>query len=69
MGASKGLTTPLGEVLSDLIVPITLIKTETREAQSTEEVLRSIEDAKIKLKGGKVEGMAIGSMDVKALYP
>ena len=64
MGASKGLTTPLGEMLSDLIVPITMMKTESRK-----EVLRSIEDANIKLKEGKVESMAIGSMDVKTLYP
>ena len=64
MCASKGLTTPLGEMLSDLIVPITMMKTESRK-----EVLRSIEDANIKLKEGKVESMAIGSMDVKTLYP
>ena len=69
MGASKGLTTPLGEMLLDLIVPITMMKTESRDSQSTEEVLRSIEDANIKLKEGKVESMAIGSMDVKTLYP
>ena len=64
MCASKGLTTPLGEMLSDLIVPITMMKTESRK-----EVLRSIEDANIKLKEGKVESMGIGSMDVKTLYP
>ena len=51
-------------MLSDLIVPITMMKTESRK-----EVLRSIEDANIKLKEGKVESMAIGSMDVKTLYP
>ena len=56
-------------MLSDLIVPITMMKTESRDSQSTEEVLRSIEDANIKLKEGKVESMAIGSMDVKTLYP
>ena len=69
MGASKGLTTPLGEMLLDLIVPITMMKPESRDSQSTEEVLKSIEDANIKLKEGKVESMAIGSMDVKTLYP
>ena len=69
LGASKGLTTPLGEMLLDLIVPITMMKPESRDSQSTEEVLRSIEDANIKLKEGKVESMAIGSMDVKTLYP
>ena len=42
LGASKGLTTPLGEMLLDLIVPITMMKPESRDSQSTEEVLRSI---------------------------
>ena len=69
LGASKGLTTLLGKMLLDLIVPITMMKPESRDSQSTEEVLRSIEDANIKLKEGKVESMAIGSMDVKTLYP
>ena len=51
------------------LIKLGIEKTESRDSQSTEEVLRSIEDANIKLKEGKVESMAIGSMDVKTLYP
>ena len=39
------------------------------EAQSTEEVLRAIEEANLKLKAKGFKEMAIGSMEVKALYP
>ena len=45
------------------------MKGTSLEAQSTEEVLRSIEEANIKLRNEKVETVALGSMDVKALYP
>ena len=41
----------------------------SREAQSTEEVLRAIEEANHKLKEENIKEIAIGSMDVKALYP
>lgn len=68
MVASKCLTTSLGKMFSDIIVLITMMKTERREAQLTEEGLKPIEDSNIKLKEGKVESMPIGSIDVKALY-
>ena len=43
VGAARGLITPLGEILSDLIKPVAKARTKRWEAQSTEEVLRMIE--------------------------
>ena len=37
VGASKGLTTPLGELLSDLVELISRMREESDEAQSTED--------------------------------
>ena len=68
VGASKGLTTPLGELLSDLIEPISRMDGESQEAQSTEEVLRMISEANTRLKKEGVSDLALGSMDVVALY-
>ena len=31
MGASKGLTTPLEEMISDLIVPVTMLRKDSTE--------------------------------------
>ena len=69
MGASKGLTTPLGEMLSDIIEPTSRMNETSDEAQSTEEVLRKIAEANKELEGGYVRDLALGSMDVVALYP
>ena len=44
VGASKVLTTPLGELLSDLIVRVSKMRENSLEAQPTEEVLRAIEE-------------------------
>ena len=42
VGASRGLTTPLGEVISDLLDPVARARGKIWEAQSTEEILRKI---------------------------
>ena len=42
VGAARGLTTPLGELLSNILEPIAKSKEKIWEAQSTEEVLRMI---------------------------
>ena len=55
--------------MSDLIVPVTLMNKKSREAQSTEEVLRAVEEASVKLREERVQELVIGSMDVRALYP
>ena len=68
-GAIKGLTTPLSEMLSDLIEPISRMDHDSNEAQSTEEVLRMIAEANQKLSVDNVRDVALGSMDVVALYP
>ena len=49
VGASRGLTTPLGETLSDLIEPVAKARTHKWEAQSTEDVLRMIENTNKRL--------------------
>ena len=69
VGASKGLTTPLGELLSDLIEPVSRMNQDSQEAMSTEEVLRKITDTNKSLREERVESIALGSMDVVALYP
>ena len=55
--------------MSDLIVPVSRMKGTSLEAQYTEEVLRLIEEANVKLRRENVESVALGSIDVKALYP
>ena len=49
MGASKGLTTGLGELLSDIQEPLTKANKDPKEAQSTEELMRSIKEANMRL--------------------
>ena len=51
VGASKGHTTPLGELLSDLIEPVSRMNQDSQEAMSTEEVLRKITDTNKSLQG------------------
>ena len=69
MGAARGLTTPLGEQLADIIEPVARSRTTVWEAQSTEEVLRKIKEANVILEKEKVQEIMLGSLDVEALYP
>ena len=69
VGAARGLTTPLGEQLSDIIEPVSRARNVVWEAQSTEEVLRKIQEANIVLEREKVKDLMLGSLDVEALYP
>ena len=63
------MTTPLGETLSDLIEPVSKARQCQWEAQSTEEVIRKIEDTNEKLANLKIQDAVVGSLDVIALYP
>lgn len=67
--AARGLTTPLGEILSDLIEPVAKARTPRWEAQSNEEVLRMIKSTNLRLENEGVKNVVIGSLDVIALYP
>ena len=67
VGASKGLTTGLGEIISDILEPLASSVLDPREAQSTEELLRLIEEANYKLQGENIQQCTIGTMDVEAL--
>ena len=72
VAASEGLTTALGEILSDVIEPIARTRGEDEhnyEAQSTEELMRDIEDTSIKAEEEGWDDLVVGSMDVVALYP
>ena len=69
VGATKGLTTALGEMISDIIEPIARMNPDQCEAQSTEELMREIEDSNVKMKSRKMEETVVASMDVSALYP
>ena len=69
VGASRGLTTPIGETLSDIIEPVSLARENIWESQSTEEVLRKIKEANLELKKEEAKEIMVGSLDVEALYP
>ena len=69
VGAAKGITTAIGDLISDLIEPIAKVEQETTEAQSTEELLRGIQEANERLKGVAEPDVVLASMDVTALYP
>ena len=57
--ASKGLTTQLGELLSDLVEPISRMIDRSREARSTKEVLRMIGKANEELERLKVKEVVL----------
>ena len=44
VGAAKGLTTAIGDLIADLIEPLAKIEPESTEAQSIEELLRKIQE-------------------------
>ena len=69
VGAARGLTTPLGEQLSDILEPVAKGRDVIWESQSTEEVLRKIKEANEALEREKVKDIMVGSLDVEALYP
>ena len=46
----KGLTIALGEMISDLIELIARVFPEQSEAQSTEDLMREIEETNVKIK-------------------
>ena len=69
VGAARGLTTPLGETLSELLEPVAKARTHKWEAQATEKVLRTIENANTRLEENGVKEIVVGSLDVIALYP
>ena len=69
VGASRELTTPLGEVLLDMLEPVARSRDKIWEAQSTEEVLRKISEANLRLKIKGAKQIMVGSLDVEALYP
>ena len=50
VGATKGLTIALGEMISDLIELIARVCPEQSEAQSTEDLMREIEETNVKIK-------------------
>merc|ERR1711867_161661 len=67
--AARGLTTPLGEQLSDLLEPVAKCRSKIWEAQSTEEVLRKIGEANLTVETQAVKQIIVGSLNVEALYP
>ena len=56
-------------MLSDIIEPITKLSPVCKEAQSTEEIMREIEDCNTRLLLNPSRNIMVGSMDVVALYP
>ena len=69
VGAAQGLTTPIGDLILDIIEPLARVEPEKTEAQSTEELIRSIQEANTGLKNVRDDNTVLASMDVVALYP
>ena len=69
VGAARGLTTPLGEPLLDLIEPVAKARPSQWEAKSTEEVLYKFEMANERMETNNVKELIIGSLEIEALYP
>ena len=67
--ASGCYNTPFGELVADLITPITKSRGNQVEVQSTEELLSRITAANQKLEKKETGETLVGSMDVCALYP
>ena len=65
----KGLTTALGEMISDLIELIARVCPEQSEAQSTEDLMREIEETNLKIKSKGKDDIVVAGMDISALYP
>ena len=69
VGAAQGLTTPIGDLISDIIEPLARVEPNKTEAQSTEELIRSIQEANSYLREVRDDSTVLASMDVVALYP
>ena len=61
--------TALGEILSDLVAPVSRAREIQKECQSTEEMVTHIQTANQKIMESDTESIMVGSMDVEALYP
>ena len=69
VGAHKGLTTAIGDLLADILEPLASTEPLKTEAHSTEELLRAIQEANSTLEGVDVDSVVLASMDVVSLYP
>ena len=61
----------IGELLSDILEPMVRTQKTSTEAQSTEELLHKIKEAKMSLESPQMLGrkVVVGRMDITALYP
>ena len=66
VGATKGLTTAIGELISDIVEPITRSQEDSSEAQSTEELLNKIQEANLRLQSKEMlnKEVMVGSISV-----
>ena len=69
VGAAQGLTTAIGDLIADILEPLAKVEPEATEAQSTEELMRSIQDTNTALREVEEESVVLASMDVTSLYP
>ena len=69
VGASSGMGTGLGEILSDLVRPVYMARKKQFECQSTEEMVHQIEEANQRMEREGVKDVMVGSLDVVSLYP
>ena len=69
VGAPKGITTAIRDLISNIIEPLAKLVTDGKEAQSTEELLRGVPEANEHLTEVPVLEVVPASIDVTALYP
>ena len=68
MGAARGLITPLGEQLVDLLDSVAKCRERVWEAQSTKEVFRKIREVNEVLERDSVTEVMIVMLNVEAVY-
>ena len=67
VGASKGLTTALRELIDDILEPVAKTEPDPREAQSMEELVRSVFEANSNMEQKAVKQCLVGSMNVEQM--
>ena len=69
VAAQSGITSRVGDILSDFLGPLIHLQTPRMEDQSTEEVLAQLSEAQEEIVKTGSRSVMVGSLDVKSLYP
>ena len=67
--AASGISSRVGDLISDFLEPLVGMDVPRLEDQSTEEVLAQLEQAETAIRDAGLTDTVVGSLDVRALYP